>query len=88
MSVFLPLAGCPLRVKGREHFSKGSTYIVVCNHNALVDVPVSTPFIPGGNKTIAKIEMARVPSLASCIAQAAYWSIVRMRTAEEKASLK
>jgi len=58
---FPSLAGCPLRVKGREHFSKGSTYIVVCNHNALVDVPVSTPFIPGGNKTIAKIEMARVP---------------------------
>jgi len=61
MNVFLPLAGCPLRVKGREYFRKDETYIVVCNHNALVDVPVSTPFIPGGNKTIAKIEMAKTP---------------------------
>jgi len=61
MSVFLPLAGCPLRVRGREKFAAGQSYVVICNHNALVDVPVSYPFIPGGNKTIAKIEMARVP---------------------------
>jgi 1-acyl-sn-glycerol-3-phosphate acyltransferase len=61
MNVFMPLAGCPLRVKGKEHFQKGQTYVVVCNHNALIDVPVSTPAIPGGNKTIAKIEMARIP---------------------------
>jgi len=61
MAVFLPLAGSPLRVKGKEKFAKGQTYIVVCNHNALLDVPVTTPGIPGGNKTIAKIEMAKVP---------------------------
>ena len=61
MGVFLPLAGTPLRTKGKEKFKKGETYIVVCNHNALLDVPVATPFIPGGNKTIAKIEMAKIP---------------------------
>ena len=26
-----------------------------------MDVPVSTPFIPGGNKTIAKKEMSKIP---------------------------
>jgi 1-acyl-sn-glycerol-3-phosphate acyltransferase len=61
MGVFLPLAGCPLRIKGKEKFVKGKAYIVVCNHNALIDVPVTSPGIPGGNKTIAKIEMARTP---------------------------
>lgn len=61
MGVFLPLSGCPMRVKGKEKFSKGETYIVLCNHNALMDVPVSSPGIPGGNKTIAKIEFAKVP---------------------------
>src|SRR5258708_20351835 len=61
MSVWLPLSGCPLRIKGKEKFVKGQTYIVVCNHNALIDVPVSTPGIPGGNKTIAKAEMAKIP---------------------------
>lgn len=61
MGIFLPLSGCPLRVKGKEKFKKGETYIVVCNHNALMDVPVTSPGIPGGNKTIAKIEMAKIP---------------------------
>jgi 1-acyl-sn-glycerol-3-phosphate acyltransferase len=61
MGIFLPLAGCPLRTKGKENFKKGETYIVLCNHNALLDVPVSYPAIPGGNKTIAKIEMAKIP---------------------------
>src|SRR6185369_6074570 len=59
--IFLTLAGCPLTVRGKEHFKKGETYIVICNHNALIDVPVSSPGIPGGNKTIAKAEMAKIP---------------------------
>jgi 1-acyl-sn-glycerol-3-phosphate acyltransferase len=61
MGVFLTLIGCPLRIKGREKFKKGETYIVVCNHNSLIDVPVSSPGIPGGNKTIAKTAFAKVP---------------------------
>ena len=61
MNVFLGLVGCPLQVRGRENFINKETYIVVCNHNAFMDVPVSYPFIPGGNKTIAKIELSRIP---------------------------
>ncbi len=61
MDVFLALVGCPLKITGQEYFKKGQTYIVVSNHNALIDVPVSSPGIPGGNKTIAKAEMARIP---------------------------
>lgn len=61
MDIFLWLIGCPLKIRGREYFKKGNTYIVVCNHNALIDVPVSSPGIPGGNKTIAKAEMAKIP---------------------------
>jgi 1-acyl-sn-glycerol-3-phosphate acyltransferase len=61
MDIFLGLVGCPLKITGREYFKKDKTYIVVCNHNALIDVPVSSPGIPGGNKTIAKAEMAKIP---------------------------
>ena len=61
MRVFLTLSGCPLYIKGRKQFKKGETYIVICNHNSLMDVPVSTPFIPGPNKTIAKASMAKIP---------------------------
>lgn len=61
MSVFLPLVGCPVLRKGKHHFKKGENYIVVTNHNSLVDIPVSSPWIPGPNKTLAKIEMSRIP---------------------------
>lgn len=50
-----------MKVKGRENFIAGKNYIVVCNHNSFMDIPVSSPSIPGGNKTIAKIEMSRIP---------------------------
>ncbi|MDB5198679.1 MAG: 1-acyl-sn-glycerol-3-phosphate acyltransferase [Chitinophagaceae bacterium] len=61
MQIFFLLAGCRLKIKGKENFEKGKTYIVISNHNSLMDVPITTPFIPGANKTIAKIEMSRVP---------------------------
>jgi len=61
MKIFLPLAGIRLSIRGRENFQEGENYIVVCNHNSLMDVPVSSPGIPGPNKTIAKTEMAAIP---------------------------
>src|SRR6478735_5856404 len=61
MAVFLTLIGCPLFVRGKEHFIDGTNYIVVCNHNSLMDVPVSTPFMPRANKTIAKKSFTKVP---------------------------
>ena len=61
MAIFFPLAGIRVRIKGKEQFKKGENYIVVCNHNSMMDVPLTSPGIPGANKTIAKIEMSRIP---------------------------
>lgn len=61
MGVYMPLAFCPVFRRGKEHFKKGENYVVVCNHNSFADVPVTSPWIPGPNKTLAKIEMARIP---------------------------
>jgi 1-acyl-sn-glycerol-3-phosphate acyltransferase len=61
MNIFFFLVGCRLKIKGKENFEKGKTYIVISNHNSLMDVPITTPFIPGANKTIAKIEMSKIP---------------------------
>ncbi|MBL7700617.1 MAG: 1-acyl-sn-glycerol-3-phosphate acyltransferase [Ferruginibacter sp.] len=61
MNVWLFLVGCPVTVTGREHFKKGNAYIVVFNHNALLDVPLSAPYVPGANKTIAKASFAKIP---------------------------
>ncbi len=61
MRCWLFLIACPLRVKGTQNFAKGQSYIVTCNHNSLMDVPLSCPFIPGGNRTIAKKSFTKVP---------------------------
>jgi 1-acyl-sn-glycerol-3-phosphate acyltransferase len=61
MRVWLVLVGCPYQIRGKQHFKKGEAYIVTCNHNSLLDVPLSSPFIVGANKTIAKSSFAKVP---------------------------
>lgn len=61
MGFFMPLVGCPIIRKGKQNFKKGEQYIVVINHNSLVDIPVSSPWIPGPNKTLAKVEMSKIP---------------------------
>jgi 1-acyl-sn-glycerol-3-phosphate acyltransferase len=61
MTVFLYAVGCPFRFYGKEHFAKGKNYVVVANHSSFLDVPLLTPFLPGGNKTIAKKSMAKIP---------------------------
>ncbi len=61
MNIWLRLVGCPVSVKGKEHFNPGKTYIVTCNHNSMMDIPLLSPFIPGPNKTIAKTSFAKIP---------------------------
>lgn len=61
MAVFLPLAGIRMTVTGREKYKPGENYIITCNHKSMMDVPLSSPGIPGANKTIAKRELENVP---------------------------
>lgn len=61
MGLFLFLSGCSFRVKGKEVFKGMPNAVVVCNHNSLIDIPISTPFLPRANKTIAKKSFVYVP---------------------------
>ncbi|MGZ5287282.1 MAG: lysophospholipid acyltransferase family protein [Flavisolibacter sp.] len=61
MTFFFVFSGVRRIITGREHFIKGENYVVVCNHNSFMDVPLSSPAIPGTNKTIAKNEMSKIP---------------------------
>lgn len=61
MKIFFVLTGVRRIFKGKEHFKKGENYIVICNHRSFMDVPLSSPGIPGANKTIAKAGMAKIP---------------------------
>jgi len=61
MTIFFFLSGIRISIKGKNHFKDKENYIVVSNHNSFMDVPLTTPFMPGANKTIAKVEMAKIP---------------------------
>jgi 1-acyl-sn-glycerol-3-phosphate acyltransferase len=61
MWFFFVFSGVKRKIVGKAHFRKGENYVVVCNHNSFMDIPLSSPGIPGPNKTIAKSEMAKIP---------------------------
>ena len=61
MVIYLTLIGCPLFVKGAGYFKGLTNCIIVSNHNSLMDVPVTTPFMPRANKTIAKKSFSVIP---------------------------
>ena len=61
MWVFLQAIGCPLKVKGKAYFKGLTNCVIVCNHNSLMDVPVTTPFMARANKTIARKDFAVFP---------------------------
>jgi 1-acyl-sn-glycerol-3-phosphate acyltransferase len=61
MGVYLPLIFCPVKIKGKEKFAPNQNYVVILNHNSLIDIPVSTPSIPSPNKTLGKSDFLKVP---------------------------
>ncbi|GMV77098.1 MAG: hypothetical protein AMXMBFR79_02340 [Chitinophagaceae bacterium] len=61
MNIWLTLIACPIKVSGKENVDKNETYIFTCNHNSLLDAPITCPYIPGANKTIAKTSFAKIP---------------------------
>jgi 1-acyl-sn-glycerol-3-phosphate acyltransferase len=61
MDIFFILTGVRRVFKGKSYFNKKEAFVIVCNHNSLLDPPLSSPGIPEPNKTIAKIEMSRIP---------------------------
>lgn len=65
MNVWLFLVGCPVKVSGTKNFKSNTAYVVVFNHNAFLDVPLSAPYVPGANKTIAKDSFVKIPLFGS-----------------------
>ena len=61
MSTFMLFSGIRFSVRGKNIFDNLENAVVVCNHNSLLDIPVSFPFLPRANKTIAKKSLSKVP---------------------------
>lgn len=61
MVTFLTLVGIRLKIKGKEYFKKGESYVITANHKSFLDVMAIVPIIPGPNKILAKREMVKIP---------------------------
>lgn len=61
MHVWLRMIGCFPSIKGLSHFESPENFIIAYNHRSMLDIPLSSPFTPGPNKTIGKSSFAKVP---------------------------
>lgn len=61
LTFFFVFTGVRRKLVGLEYFKNQKSYVVVCNHNCFMDVPLSSCGIPVPNRTIAKAEMAKIP---------------------------
>ncbi|MEN9697193.1 MAG: hypothetical protein RLZ56_614 [Bacteroidota bacterium] len=61
MGSFMLLSGIRFSIQGKENFDGLENAVIVCNHNSLLDIPISFPFLPRANKTIAKKSFSYVP---------------------------
>lgn len=61
MTFFVYGIGCSIKISGKANFNPTENYVIVCNHNSMMDVPVTTPFMPRANKTIAKKSLSKIP---------------------------
>lgn len=61
MSIYLPLVFISVKRKNKEVFKGQGACVVVVNHNSFADIPITSPYIPGPNKTLAKSELAKIP---------------------------
>jgi len=56
-------AGARLRVEGLDRIEPGQTYMVVSNHQSVIDVPVLFRALPRPLRFVAKSELGRLPFL-------------------------
>src|SRR5690606_15270701 len=61
MTLYMNSIFCPVVRKNAHFFEKGKNYVVILNHNSFLDIPISTPWVPGANKTLAKDGFMKVP---------------------------
>ena len=59
--IILLAAGVELKIEGAENLSKEESYILVANHQSLMDIPVLAYGLPVPVRIIAKKELFKIP---------------------------
>lgn len=87
MKIYLTTVFIFVKRKGLHHFAPGENFVVVINHNSFADIPISSPFVPGANKTLAKMDMMKIP-IFNIIYEAGSILVDRKSEESRKASVK
>ncbi len=59
--IILISAGIKLEVLGKENIQKNSSYVVIANHQSLMDIPVAITALPTNVRFISKKELFKIP---------------------------
>jgi 1-acyl-sn-glycerol-3-phosphate acyltransferase len=84
----LDIAEMTLDVRGRDQVDWSRAYIVMSNHQSLLDIPVISVAVPGSLRFVAKKELFRVPLWGPAMRQAGIISIDRQDRRSAIASLR
>jgi 1-acyl-sn-glycerol-3-phosphate acyltransferase len=68
-----------VHVEGREHLSRGQTYLVMSNHQSLYDIPVLFEVVGPNIRMITKQELFTVPIFGNALAAGGFISIDRSK---------
>ena len=69
LSIFLFAAGVRLSVRGRENIPKDQAVLYVGNHQSMIDPLVAYTVFPGPTGIISKMEVAKIPLVATWMRQ-------------------
>jgi 1-acyl-sn-glycerol-3-phosphate acyltransferase len=59
--IFFALIGVRLRITGREHLDRNTSYVIVGNHRSALDFIINAMAFPGVFRFLAKQELLRIP---------------------------
>jgi 1-acyl-sn-glycerol-3-phosphate acyltransferase len=58
---------CTVAAEGRDHVAPGQPYVVMSNHQSLIDIPAMLACFPGRLRFVSKEELGRIPLWGSAM---------------------
>jgi 1-acyl-sn-glycerol-3-phosphate acyltransferase len=77
-----------LDIRGLEHVVRGQSYVVMSNHQSLLDVPTVLRAFPGSVRMVSKSELAKIPLFGPAMRAAGTIIVDRSNREAAIASLK
>lgn len=83
----LAVCGVRVRVRGREHFDDGRTYVFAANHQSYLDIPVVFGYLPAHFRIMAKGSLFHIPFLGWHLRRSGHMPVAKGNPARAARSL-